>query len=176
MSTEEEVEHTQNVTSSLQNDLLGRVKWFNNKSGYGFITVTDDGDKSGNDIFVHHSGIMVNNEQYKYLVQGEYVEFNLEKTNNGNHEFQAINVRGIKGGKLMCETRRELLQVRNSYKENHTQSLENDVSEKAEEKEVRAYAPRSRKAPESREDKEWKTVKGNSLGEKKKIGRPKKTV
>jgi cold shock CspA family protein len=32
----------------------GRVKWFNNKAGYGFITATD-GPNSGTDIFVHHS-------------------------------------------------------------------------------------------------------------------------
>ena len=48
--------------------ILGRVKWFNNKAGYGFITVTD-GDRSGKDIFVHHSGIKVGSEQYRYLVQ-----------------------------------------------------------------------------------------------------------
>jgi hypothetical protein len=41
------------------------------------------------------------------LVQGEYVEFSLVETTNNNHEFQAVNVCGIKGGKLMCETRRE---------------------------------------------------------------------
>ena len=40
----------------------GRVKWFNNKAGYGFITITD-GDRSGSDIFVHHSAIMINNQQ-----------------------------------------------------------------------------------------------------------------
>lgn len=84
----------------------GRVKWFNNKAGYGFITVTD-GPKSGTDVFVHHSAIMVESEQYKYLVQGEYVDFSLSDTASGNHEFQAFAVCGIKGGKLMCETRRE---------------------------------------------------------------------
>ena len=59
------------VTSSVAGDTLtGRVKWFNNKAGYGFITVTD-GSRSGSDIFVHHSGINVENQQYKYLIQGE---------------------------------------------------------------------------------------------------------
>ena len=40
----------------------GRVKWFNNKAGYGFITITD-GEKSGSDIFVHHSAIMITTQQ-----------------------------------------------------------------------------------------------------------------
>lgn len=84
----------------------GRVKWFNSKAGYGFITITD-GPKSGTDVFVHHSAIKVESEQYKFLVQGEYVEFALAETTSDNHEFQAVNVCGIKGGKLMCETRRE---------------------------------------------------------------------
>lgn len=84
----------------------GRVKWFNSKAGYGFITITD-GPKSGTDVFVHHSAIKVESEQYKYLVQGEYVDFSLADTTSGNHEFQASQVGGIKGGKLMCETRRE---------------------------------------------------------------------
>ncbi len=95
--------------------LTGRVKWFNNKAGYGFVTVTD-GDKSGTDIFVHHSAILVSNQQYKYLVQGEYIEFGLMKVENSTHEYQAAEVGGIKGGKLMCETRREYKMARTAYK------------------------------------------------------------
>ena len=84
--------------------ILGQVKWFNNKAGYGFITV-NDGEQSGKDIFVHYSTIRVSN-QYKYLVQGEYVEFELIVSTTDGHEFQANDVSGIKGGPLMCETRR----------------------------------------------------------------------
>ena len=87
--------------------LTGTVKWFNNKAGYGFITVCD-GEYSGKDIFVHFSSIRVSNSQYKYLVQGEYVDFTLVKSENGSHEYQAINVSGVKGGPIMCETRRTL--------------------------------------------------------------------
>ena len=85
--------------------ILGQVKWFNNKAGYGFITV-NDGEHSGKDIFIHYSTIRTTNSQYKYLVQGEYVEFNLVKSTTDNHEFQAVDISGIKGGPLMCETRR----------------------------------------------------------------------
>ena len=84
----------------------GCVKWFNNKAGYGFISVTS-GDHTGTDIFVHHSSIQVSKEQYKYLVQGEYVHFDLTKADAGSHEWQASNVRGLNNGKLMCETRFE---------------------------------------------------------------------
>lgn len=81
---------------------LGIVKWFNNKAGFGFVTTLGDESK---DVFVHHSGVSVNREQYKYLVQGEYVEFNLSKSDNNDHEWQAIDVTGIQNGPLMCETR-----------------------------------------------------------------------
>ena len=101
------------VTSS--DRFMGRVKWFNNKAGYGFITVTD-GHKAGSDIFVHHSSVKVDAQQYKYLIQGEYVEFALSSVSNGDHEFQASDVSGIKGGKLMCETRHELVATRTNYK------------------------------------------------------------
>lgn len=91
--------------------LLGQVKWFNNKAGYGFITV-NDGDYSGKDIFIHYSAIRVTNSQYKYLVQGEYVEFSLVKSSTDGHEFQAVDISGVKGGALMCETRRNNRPVR----------------------------------------------------------------
>lgn len=87
----------------------GRVKWFNNKSGYGFVTaVSSDSDGSvavGSDVFAHHSEIAVGADQYRYLVQGEYVEFNVVKTTSGNHEFQCSKIRGIHSGQLICETR-----------------------------------------------------------------------
>jgi cold shock CspA family protein len=91
--------------------LIGRVKWFNNKTGFGFITALTDseGVKEGSDVFVHHSTIKVAQEQYRYLVQGEYVEFVLSKIADASnkHEFQAADVSGVKGGKLICETRWE---------------------------------------------------------------------
>jgi CspA family cold shock protein len=46
----------------------GTVKWFNNQKGYGFIS-----DESGNDVFVHYSGL--NMEGFKSLEEGASVEF-----------------------------------------------------------------------------------------------------
>ena len=89
--------------------LTGRVKWFNNKTGFGFISVVggDDQFKDASEIFVHHSAVTVSQEQYRYLVEGEYVEFAVVTTESGTHKFQAGDVRGVKGGKLFCETRHE---------------------------------------------------------------------
>lgn len=97
---------TQETSNDVQSSrLLGQVKWFNNKAGYGFITVSD-GEQAGKDIFAHYSSIKVVNSQYKYLILGEYVEFVLTKSAGQQHEFQASEISGIRGGPLMCETRR----------------------------------------------------------------------
>jgi cold shock CspA family protein len=87
--------------------ILGCVKWFNNKTGYGFITSMDG--RNQKDIFVHHSALNVQGNQYKYLVQGEYVSFELVKSKDkdSKHEFCAGNVTGVNGGKLMCETKHQ---------------------------------------------------------------------
>jgi hypothetical protein len=93
---------------SERKSLLGCVKWFNNKVGYGFITLSDG--SSEQDIFVHHSALNTSDEQYKYLVQGEYVCFELVKSTDpdSKHDFFAGNVSGVNGGKLMCETRNQI--------------------------------------------------------------------
>lgn len=63
----------------------GRVKWFNNEKGYGFIEYTEK-----DDIFVHYSAIR--QEGYKTLVEGQIVEFTLIETAKG---FQALNVTAV---------------------------------------------------------------------------------
>ena len=84
--------------------ILGRVKWFNNRAGFGFVTVLS-GEKKNEDVFVHHTGIVVSSEQYKYLVQGEYVSFVLKTSDSTEHPYQAGSVKGVLDGPLMCETR-----------------------------------------------------------------------
>ena len=63
----------------------GRVKWFNNEKGYGFIEY-----KENEDIFVHYSAISQNG--YKSLAEGQFVDFNLIDTAKG---YQALDVVAI---------------------------------------------------------------------------------
>ena len=62
--------------------MTGKVKWFNNEKGYGFIEYTDK-----EDIFVHYSAIR--QEVYKTLEEGQIVEFKLLETSKG---LQALDV------------------------------------------------------------------------------------
>jgi cold shock CspA family protein len=69
----------------------------------------------GKDIFVHYSSINAVNAQYKFLLQGEYVEFNILMTNGGKYEYHSANVSGIKGGTIMCETKKPFIQNQPAY-------------------------------------------------------------
>jgi len=60
----------------------GKVKWFNDSRGYGFIA-----RPSGEDVFVHFSSIR--SEGFRTLAEGEEVEFDVESTDRG---LQATNV------------------------------------------------------------------------------------
>lgn len=66
--------------------MVGRVKWFNNDKGYGFIEY-----KENEDVFVHYSAIEL--EGYKTLSEGQLVEFKLVETSKG---YQALNVKLVK--------------------------------------------------------------------------------
>ena len=65
-----------------QGKVTGKVKWFSNQKGYGFIT--QDG---GKDVFCHFSGIV--SEGYKSLNEGDAVEFEITEGTKGE---QAVNV------------------------------------------------------------------------------------
>jgi CspA family cold shock protein len=63
--------------------MKGKVKWFSNQKGYGFITT-----EAGKDVFVHHSAIL--GEGYKTLSEGQEVEFDVTVGPKGE---QASNVK-----------------------------------------------------------------------------------
>ncbi len=62
--------------------LIGRVKWFNDSKGYGFIE-----QEGGRDIFVHYTAIQ--GEGFKSLAEGQNVEFEITEGAKGP---QATNV------------------------------------------------------------------------------------
>ena len=62
--------------------MTGKVKWFDSKKGYGFIT-----GENGKEIFVHFSGIVT--DGFKSLNEGQAVEF---EVGSGAKDEQAVNV------------------------------------------------------------------------------------
>lgn len=64
----------------------GKVKWFDSKKGFGFITSEDN-----KDIFFHYTGLQM--EGYKNVAEGDKVTYDTEKGKKG---IQAINIKVIK--------------------------------------------------------------------------------
>jgi len=73
----------------------GRVKWFNDRRGYGFIALSETGEE----VFVHHTAIQ-DPMEFRTLVMGQIVEFELI---HGNKGLQAYNVQARRA---MAEARR----------------------------------------------------------------------
>lgn len=66
--------------------MTGKVKWFNNQKGYGFIK-----SEEGEDVFVHYSDI-VSGGKYKTLIENSTVAYDIKTTENG---IKAINVQTV---------------------------------------------------------------------------------
>jgi len=89
---------------------VGRVKWFNTKNGYGFITDT----QNAQDVFLHHTGIQVPQGVFRNLYAGEYVEYETQTTDAG--KTVAVNITGVHGGPLMCQLPRGTPRPRNNFR------------------------------------------------------------
>jgi len=63
----------------------GKVKWFNDQKGYGFIT-----PESGKDVFVHHTAIQ--GEGFKTLSEGQEVEFEIENGPKGEQATKVVKL------------------------------------------------------------------------------------
>lgn len=127
MSTDTQTEQAQGTEETRER---GYVKWFNNRAGYGFITASE-GARKDDDVFVHHTALRTNDEQYKYLVQGEYVEFEwVETAGESDHQWQAGNVKGVDGGSLMCETRNNTKQQQHASSDSASEGRPRSQSNK----------------------------------------------
>lgn len=67
--------------------LTGRIKWFSDAKGYGFIERED-----GDDVFVHHSSI--EGHGFKTLAEGERVEFEILEEEKGPKAVNVVRVDG----------------------------------------------------------------------------------
>tara|TARA_B100001094_G_scaffold331913_2_gene401893 strand:- start:861 stop:1187 length:327 start_codon:yes stop_codon:yes gene_type:complete len=103
----------------------GQVKWFSRDRGLGFIReifahLPDVSDT--NDIFVHYTGLKTDNDVYKTLYDGEYIEYDESVMEDGRKI--ATNVTGIFGNELMCENVFKKKQNNKSRKQNENQNDE----------------------------------------------------
>jgi cold shock CspA family protein len=122
---------------------IGRVKWFNNQKGYGFLTYMNSSSE-WEDVFVHHSELPKRNSHFRYLVQDEYVEFALTASNAALST--AVDVTGPCGMELAYE-------LRNKRRAEEESSETNESRPR-----YRGGGPRTNKVQVG--SAEWKLVKG----------------
>ena len=113
---------------------LGRVKWFDNRKGFGFVNSLVD----ESEVFVHHSGLKSATGVFRTLYPGEYIEFELTTDETSGRQF-AVSVTGVQGGLLLCENTDTRLMVRRSRPFGSSEGEASDV--------VPSETPRGRASP-----------------------------
>ena len=103
------------VNESLSGLREGRVKWFNDTKGYGFIVIDDTPD-----IFVHYSAIKM--EGFRTLKEGDVVSFELLHSTKG---LQAINVSKVGSGAESAEDAEESAGIQSV--EEHSEEYEPEM-------------------------------------------------
>ena len=104
---------------------IGTVTWYNKRKGYGFIKCHGKLDEESilmsekdcsivnNQYFVHVSDIQTSKDVYKKLIENEVIYFSIETDSVG--KTKCVNVRGFKGGSLVCEHKTRVIQTDSEY-------------------------------------------------------------
>ena len=110
------------MNTSTEETFVGRIKWFNNKKGFGFLSNCETNE----DVFVHHTGIKLGEEAlnsdvniFKTVIEGEYVSY--QKKMDSEQRSVAKNVTGIMGGPLLCENVNKKIFISNRHTEKHSE-------------------------------------------------------
>jgi len=122
-----------------EHDVIGKVKWFNVKAGFGFINRNDNGQ----DVYAHYSAIVNKNPNHRVrsLADGELVQFNITEGSKGA---EASDITGLDGGPVQgSEYARPKAQLRSASE--RARSLDNKTSRKPQDNSSLSptFAPRS---------------------------------
>jgi cold shock CspA family protein len=139
---------------------IGIVKWFDTKKGFGMITTMGDLHKN-KDIFAHHTEVSVKTPQYKYLIAGEYVSYDVNNVGcGGEAKLTAVNIKGVLNGPVMCETLNTEKLLKNAYNAKRRQeySSSNQNARVADEAEPKRNIKETAKEPVAKEPAAKETV------------------
>ena len=99
---------------------LWQVKWFDNKLGYGFVTVLTNAHKV-TDISVHQTNVNPLETEFRTLMKGEYISLNVSV----DDKIQALNVTGVLGGSLRCDEPRPVRRGHHGSKHSNQEKTSN---------------------------------------------------
>lgn len=110
------------MSANTEETHIGRIKWFNNKKGFGFLSNCETNE----DVFVHHTGIALGEEAlnsnvniFKTVIEGEYVSY--QKKIDKENRSVAKNVTGVHGGPLLCENVNKKIFISNRHTEHNSE-------------------------------------------------------